>query len=376
MTKKISQIQYRVALSLMRGVTPDFIRHLENSGITPEDFFNLTDKELIATLDLKPPYNIVDRYKRDEAIFRSRIEVEKMEHHKITGLFLGDDNYPWRLENLPDAPVMIYVLGDADLNFLHPISIVGTRRCTAAGLEFTSKFVSDLGGYFNDLCVISGLAYGIDAEAHKAALQNGLKTVAVVAHGLDTLYPAAHRELAKSIIRSGGAILSEYPFGTKPFRGHFLQRNRIVAGLSDAITIVESEIKGGAMSTASLAFNYNKDVFAVPGRVSDLASSGCNHLIRRHKANLLTSAADVIEITDWTPIGISIPPGTRSLFPEIEGDAKKIYDYLRFSSEPQLIDSIHHNLHIPMAPLMSLLSELEFDGIITKLPGNRYELSL
>lgn len=369
-------LEYKVALSLMKGVTTEYIRHLESCGVTPADYFILSDKELGEALNLRNFNNHTDRYHRDEALFMARKEVANMQKHHIRGLFLGDDDYPWRLEELPDAPVLLYLLGNADLNVEHPISIVGTRKCTATGVDFTRKLTSELAGYFSDLLVISGLAYGIDAAAHKAALENGLTTIAVVAHGLDIIYPAQHRELAKTIIRSGGGIISEYPFGTTPYRGRFLERNRIVAGLSDAVTVIESDVKGGAMSTASLAFNYNKDVFAMPGRISDIASSGCNHLIRRQKAHLLTSAADIIEVTDWTPLGLQINPGTRSLFPELDGDAKRIYDHLRFSSEPQATDTLHHTLHIPMPALMTLLGELEFDGVITKLPGNRYEPAL
>ncbi len=358
---------------MMKGVTATFLRYLEEQNISAEDFFNWDKKELQGRLEKVNP-DFLDSYRREEAMFSARKELDNLERHNIRCFCYGDDDYPWRLEDIPDAPLTLYCLGEADLNMAHPVGIVGTRRCTGYGVDFTRKFTAELGGYFPDLGVISGLAFGIDAAAHTAALENGLTTVAVVAHGLNTIYPAAHRDLAKRIIKEGGAIVSEYPFGTTPYRGRFLERNRIVAALSDAVVVMESEIKGGAMSTANTAFGYNREVFALPGRVSDPISAGCNHLISRNKAHLLSGAADIIEQTGWQPLGLNIQPGMRSLFPELQGDAKRIYDMLRFSHEPESLDNIHHTLRIPMPELMGLLGELEFDGVVVKLPGNRYEV--
>lgn len=369
------ELEYRVALSFMKGATLNVVRHLLEIGLSPEEFFLRETSDLASRLNLNDS-SPVDRYLRDEALFRAGKEVEYMKKHNIRGLFFGEEGYPWRLEEIEDAPVFLYVLGETDLNIEYPLSIVGTRKCTAIGVEFTSRLVKEIGDYFPTALIISGLASGIDSSAHKAALECNLKTVAVVAHGLNMIYPAINRDLARRIIKSGGALISEYPVGTTPFRGNFLERNRIVAGLSDSTVVIESEIKGGAMSTASLAFNYNREVFAMPGRVSDQASSGCNHLIARNKAHLLSCAADIIEHTGWEPLGIKIEPGTRSMFPELEGDAKRIYDLLRFAGEAQQLDTIHHTLKIPMPTLLALLGELEFDGIILKIPGNRYEISV
>ncbi len=358
---------------MTKGVTPLILQRLEEAEMSLEEFFKSDKSSLIIKLGIKNN-NFFDSYKRDELLFNAEKELSNIEKHNVNCHFYGDDNYPWRLIEVPDAPIMLYSLGDCDLNFEHPVSVVGTRRCTAMGVDFTKKFVKELSGYFPDLTIVSGLAYGIDSTGHLSSIEQGIKTVAVVAHGLDTIYPAAHRELAKNIIRSGGAIVTEYPFGTKPYQSRFLERNRIVAGMSDAVVVVESEIRGGAMSTANIAFNYNREVFAMPGRITDIMSSGCNNLIRRNKAHLMTCAADFVEQVDWTPLGLNITPGTRSLFPELEGDAKRIYDILRFSTEPKSLDSIHQELKIPMPSLMGLMGELEFDGIVVKLPGNRYEI--
>ena len=255
------------------------------------------------------------------------------------------------------------------------ISIVGTRKPTPYGLDFCNRFVDELAGYFPDATIVSGLAYGIDAAAHIKALDKDIPTVAVVAHGLNMIYPAAHRNLAKEIIRSGGSILSEYPFDTAPFKPNFLARNRIVAGLSDVTIVVESNVKGGAMSTANFAFLYNRDVMALPGRISDEQSSGCNLLIRKNKAHLIECAADLMGITGWQPMGISVDTRQRNLFPELDGDSGKIYELLKYNKEPVQMDHLVHATGIATSKLMSLLNELEFDGVIMRHPGNRYSLA-
>lgn len=189
------------------------------------------------------------------------------------------------------------------------------------------------------------------------------------------IYPAPHRDLARRIVKTGGAIVSEYPFGERPYRQRFLERNRIVAALADVTVVAESDIKGGAMSTANTAFSYSRDVMALPGRTSDLLSSGCNLLIRKEKAHLITCAADLIELTGWQPLDAKIDTRQRNLFPELEGDPKLIYETLRFSREPMQVDRLHALTLIPISRLMSALGEMEFDGIIIRHPGNRYSVS-
>ena len=255
------------------------------------------------------------------------------------------------------------------------VSVVGTRKPTPYGLEFCNRFIDEIGDYFADAIIVSGLAYGIDAAAHKKALDTGLNTVAVVAHGLNMIYPAANRNIAKEIIHSGGSILSEYPFGTKPFKPNFLSRNRIVAGLSDVTVVVESNIKGGAMSTANFAFMYNRDVMALPGRSTDELSSGCNLLIRKNKAHLIESAADFIETTGWLPLDIPVNQKQRNLFPELQGDEKRIYEMLKNNRDPVQIDLLVQQTGISASKLLIILTELEFDGIIMRHPGNRFSIS-
>lgn len=359
---------------MLKRVTAEVVRVMAETGVTPEEFFTMESRELRSALGLRVGEDFGEM-EREEALFRARKEMEQIRRHKITPHFLLDDDYPVRLSQVPDAPVVVYKLGQTNLDSLHVVDVVGTRKPTAYGLEFSSSIVKDLAGYFPDLVVVSGLAYGIDASAHRAAIEAGVPTVAVVAHGLDMIYPAQHRDLARTILASGGAILSEYPFGERPFRQRFLERNRIVAGLSDVTIVAESDLRGGAMSTANIAASYGREVMALPGKISDRLSSGCNHLIRKDKARILTGAADVIEQTGWKPMGMRVKDEHRNLFPELDGNHRLVYDAIRFASEPIQVDRIHMQTLIPVAGLMAVLGELEFDGIVVRHPGNRYSLA-
>ncbi|MDE6296631.1 MAG: DNA-processing protein DprA [Muribaculaceae bacterium] len=364
----------KIALSFLSGTNASLIRTLEEARLSLHDFFELPSSELSNVL----PYNgrcRFDKVEREEAVFKARKEMEFVNRHNIKVHYLGDDDYPYLLAETPDAPVVFYQLGNTELNREHIISIVGTRKNSAYAISFCEGFVKDLAEYFPDATVVSGLAYGVDALAHKGALTHSLPTVGVLAHGLDTIYPAAHRDLARRIIKAGGSIISEYPSGTTPFQKRFLERNRIVAGLSEMTLVVESPIKGGAMSTANLAFSYSREVGAVPGRASDPMSEGCNLLIRKNKASLITSVADVIELTGWQPAGVAVSPKQRNLFPELEGEAKEIYNLLKFTADPISIDSIYQKTRIHISTLTGLLTELEFDGIVIRHPGNRFSLA-
>lgn len=369
-----NSIVSRIALSFIPTIKAENIRALASLGITPEElcFGEVvnTSVELTSILD-KASFSA----HLPLAIERAKREYEFTSKNKIKVYSLFDDDYPWLLREIPDAPVVLYKLGDMDLNGEHIMALVGTRRCTAYGTGFCRDSVAAIAQYIPDLKVISGLAYGIDSAAHEAALNCNVRTAAVVAHGLDMIYPAANRSLARNIIKSGGAIISEYPSGSTPYAGRFLERNRIVAGLSHITVVVESEIKGGAMSTANLAFNYNRDVVALPGRCSDKASSGCNHLIRKNKANLITSGLDIMELMNWQPDEIKVDYSQRNLFPELEGNNKIIFEFLKRSSEAQTVDAIHIGTGLSVPLLMASLTELEFDGIINRLPGNRFQTS-
>ncbi len=366
-----NELTYKIAFSMTPGTGSHLLVHLEECDVSLEEFFKLSDKELNEALRLKG-HNRFESGTREEALIRARKELDFMNRHHIRGIFIRDDEYPQRMAICSGAPLMLYCLGDCSLNSAHSIGVVGTRRLTPQGADIAAKIVRDLSGYFPDLCVWSGLAYGADAVGHITALDENRMTVAVLAHGLQTIYPAAHRELAKRIINSGGALVTEYPSGTSAYRGHFLERNRIVAWATDATVVIESEIKGGAMSTANYAFHENRDVLAVPGRVSDPMSAGCNHLIRINKASLVTSAADVIEATGWKPAGIAAKRNDDTLFPEVTGDSETIFNLILQSAAPLAIDEIHASTRLPISVIMGSISEMEFDGIIIRHPGNRF----
>lgn len=372
MAQKADGTLASTALSMVHGVNAAVVRHIEECGLTPSDFFSLSDDALADTLGMKR-HEVWNEHVRDEAVFKARRELEQINRYRLMRpIFLLDDDYPEALSSVPDAPVVIYVLGNCNLNRLHSVSVVGTRKATPYGLNFAHRIVEELAGYFPDLLVVSGLASGIDSAAHTAALKVERATVGVMAHGLHMVYPAINRQLAKQIIDAGGALISEYPLGTTPYRGRFLERNRIVAALSAVTIVVESDIRGGAMSTAYTADSYHRDVMALPGRVGDSTSAGCNLLIRRGKAQLITCAADLIEHTGWAPFNVAVDCNRRNLFPELDGDARVIYDVLRQKSDALTVDELCMRTGLNAARLLAQLTELEFDGVITRYSGGRY----
>jgi len=239
--------------------------------------------------------------KQDITDVCSRAEEEERwcNDHGIKMLCIDDADYPSRLKHCADAPLVLYVRGDANLNASHAIDIVGTRQCTPYGRDVISKIIGDLATLCPGITINSGLAYGVDIAAHRAALQHRLPTVGVVAHGHDTLYPALHKKEASEMINNGGAVITEYPRGTRPEARNFLQRNRIIAGISDATIVIESASHGGGLVTARIALDYGREVFAVPGPVNAEYSKGCNNLIRDNKAQLITSAQDIVNVMGW-----------------------------------------------------------------------------
>ncbi len=361
----------RIALSMMKGATPGLVRRMAETGISPEELFSLPAPELSDRLGLRGERRLQD-HARDEAMGRARREYDFVNAHGIRTASLCDDDYPLPLGETERAPLILYRLGECPLEAPHMLSVVGTRRCTAYGTGFVRKAIADLAAYFPDLVIVSGLAYGIDKVAHEAALEHGLRTIAVLAHGLDRVYPAPHRDLAARIVRSGGALVSEYPSGTSPLRGNFLERNRIVALLPAGTLVAESDIKGGSMSTAATAHSYSREVMALPGRAGDAQSAGCNHLIRTHRASLVTSAADIMEVLGWQPDSLKIDLSNRNLFPELDGDTRRLHEFLRFRAAPVPFAEILKYLGLPVHALTSLLGDMEFEGLVTRHPGNRF----
>ncbi len=297
-------------------------------------------------------------------------EILFIDKYKIKTLFLTDEDYPQRLLNCYDAPPLLFYKGVADLNASKVLAIVGTRTNTEYGKSFTEKLVKDLSQH--NITIISGLAYGVDAFAHKAAIKNHLPTVGVVGHGLDKIYPSDHASLAKDMLKEDGGILSEFFSGTKPDKHNFPLRNRIVAGISDATVVIETNIKGGSMITAKLADAYNRDVFAVPGRTIDAKSEGCNYLIKHNKAILLTDASGLLDVMGWADKKLK-PKKQRELFIEMTEDEKVIVQLLQ-QKEATHIDELNLCCSLSSSAVASALLSLELQNVVGCLPGKLYKL--
>ncbi len=298
-------------------------------------------------------------------------EAAYVTQNNIRTYFYLDDDYPYRLRQCDDSPVVFFFDGDCDLNSQKILSVVGTRNATPRGRELCDKIIGGLADGHPDLIIVSGLAYGIDIAAHKAALANNLQTIGVLGHGLKTLYPSIHASVARSILKNGG-LLSDFSSGTLPERNNFIKRNRIIAGLSDATLVVESGIKGGALITADIACSYNRDVLAVPGRPEDPWSSGCNSLIKSNKAALIEKSDDIEYFLDWKPEKPK-PPVQKTLFSELDDAEKLIFELLK-AEEELTIDTICRTLGIPVYKLSSLLLQMEFKGLVRCYPGNVYRI--
>lgn len=299
-------------------------------------------------------------------------ELAFLEKYHVKTFFLTDPGYPQRLLHCYDPPTLLFYRGEADLNTSKIVSVIGTREHTPYGKYLTEKLVEELRAY--EVLVVSGMAFGIDAIAHKAALKNGLPTVGVLGHGLDSIYPAEHLSLARDILRQNGGLLTEFPSHTKPDRHHFPTRNRIVAGISDASIVVETELRGGSMITAELANGYHKDVFAFPGKITDPKSAGCHFLIRNHKAMLLTGAAELAGIMGWEEkLPVKVKP-QKDLFAALSADEKRLVDLLK-EAESLHIDEINLRSGLSGSVVATALLNLELEQIVSSLPGKLYRLA-
>ena len=311
-----------------------------------------------------------------EAFQRAEAELLFAEKNQIQCIAYNDAAYPSRLRECEDAPLALFYRGNEPLNALRAVSMVGTRHATPYGEDLCVSFIRRLKELCPDVLIVSGLAYGIDIHAHRAALQYGFPTVGVLAHGLDRIYPAAHRKTAIDIMDHGG-LLTEFMSGTNPDRQNFVKRNRIVAGMSDATIVVESAAKGGALITAELAESYHRDCFAFPGRTSDPYSAGCNGLIKSNRASLILSADDFVEAMGWsTPDKKLTEAVQRELFPELTEEEQKVVNVLKHSPEGTQINMLVVEANIPINRMSALLFELEMKGVVRPLAGGVYRLLL
>lgn len=363
------ELLYQIALTLVPNIGDVRAKALINHFGNAEAVFNARKKdyEAIEGLGSKAVSSILNF----KDFSRAEEEIEFIKKYKITPLFLTGKNYPQRLLNCYDSPPLLYFKGNADLNSSRIIAIVGTRNNNEYGKRVCEKLVEDLVN--EDVLVVSGLAFGIDSIAHKAAVKNNIKTVGVLAHGLDRVYPNQNASLAKQMISNGG-LLTEFKSNTIPDKQNFPGRNRIVAGISDAIIVIESGVKGGSLITAELANGYNKDVFAFPGRADDTKSEGCNYLIKNNKAALITSANDLLEIMGWKKSQKAFPKKQRELFIELSADEKVIIDILQTHEQVQ-IDDLYFKSKLSSSAIAQALLMLEMQGVVSSLPGKVYKMS-
>jgi len=360
---------YQIAISLIPNVGPVNAKKLIAYCGSVEAVF----KEKKTSL-LKIP-GVGDTIARSivsqNVLKRAEKEILFIDKYKIQTFFYLDANYPTRLKHWEDAPIILFYKGNARLNEKKVVSVVGTRNATDYGKKMCKKLIEGL--VEHGALIVSGLAYGIDTCAHKGALENNLNTIAVLAHGLDRIYPSTNKLLAEKIVKHGG-LLTEYLSETIPETGNFPSRNRIVAGLSDAVIVVESGKKGGALITADIANGYNRDVFAVPGRLGDVYSEGCNNFIKINKAVLVQSVADIEYIMGWELKTKKQKKQQKELFIELSHEEEKIITIIRTNDNPS-IDYIAILAEFTMSKVATILLNLEFKGIIKSLPGKRYQLN-
>lgn len=367
----MDDLQLKIALSLIPQMGPRLVRRLVSYAGGVEAVFKEEKKWMSKIPGIGK--GKVSIFEKDKILKKAAEEIELIVKQNIKACFYLDKDYPLRLKECEDAPVVLFSKGKVDLNAQHVLSIVGTRKATDRGRITTEEIIAYLAQHHPDLIIVSGLAYGIDILSHRAALQNNLQTVAALGHGLNSVYPSVHTKDAQNILRHG-ALITEFPTMKKADPGNFVSRNRIIAGLAEATVIIESAEKGGALITADLANSYNRDVFAVPGRSSDKYSRGCNQLIKSNKAALIENGKDIEQALGWVSSNdkSANPVQTRSLFFELSEAEKTILNYMT-GSDSVFLDDICYSLSLPIHKVSSSLLNLEFNGFVRSLPGKQYQ---
>lgn len=360
---------YQVALCMLPGIGPVSAKRLVSHCGTAGEVFRQKKSHL-----LKIPHigqATANALHNKEVMLRAENELKFAEKKNIRILFYLDADYPNRLKQCYDSPAVLFFKGNCSLDQKRIVSIVGTRKITEYGESLTEKLLQDFAE--KNILVVSGLAYGVDITAHRAALNAGLETIGVLAHGLDLVYPSAHKSTAKKMTEQGG-LLTDFPSGTTPDKENFPMRNRIVAGMCDATIVIESGESGGSMITAEFATNYNRDVFAFPGRVGDAASAGCLKLIKTNKAALAESAADILKAMGWDDEKVQQKKSQQAaLIIPVNPEEEKIVSTLRDHGNVY-IDEICSSSGFGMGKVSSLLLTLEFAGLVKSLPGKFYRL--
>ncbi len=363
---------YEVALSLIPGVGDINAKQLLSYCGSAKAVFTSTRAKLkkIPGIGAKT----IDAISSTRILLDAESQLYLAEKHQVELLFYTHKKYPSRLKQINDAPTLLYYKGNTDLNANKIISIVGTREASAYGKTITEEIVSGLSKH-NPL-IVSGLAYGIDITAHRSALKNGLPTVGVMASGANIIYPAVHRNTAHQMLENGG-LLTEFRIGEKPEAHNFPMRNRIIAGMADAVIVVEAAAKGGALITAEIAYSYNKDLFAVPGNLQQKYSEGCNNLIKNLKANMLSRVADLEQIMGWDDADTKSTKGlnaTQYKETDFNPDEWLVIRLLLANNKEMVMDELAWKSQFSISKIASLLLNLEFGGTVKSLPGKKYRL--
>jgi DNA processing protein len=361
------KLKYQIAISLLPGIGSVNAKKLIAYAGSLEGVFKLKSHQISKIPGIGSV--IAKQIAAANPLDKAGEEIEFIKKNDIKTSFFLDDDYPARLKPLPDAPFLIFMKGNVDLDAKKVVSIVGTRNATDYGKETCVNLITELAERGHEPLVVSGLAYGIDITAHKAAIKNNLPTVAVLGHGLHTIYPSVHEKEAKQIVENG-ALLSDFCINSIFEKRNFVKRNRIIAGLADATIVVESASKGGSLITADIANSYNRDVFAFPGRITDTYSKGCNTLIKSNKAALIQSVRDLEYIMGWDPLKKNRPV-QQQLLRELTEVEKLVMDIIK-ENKTINIDFLCAKAGIPVSKLSPLLLDLEFSGFIKSLPGKVY----
>ena len=360
------ELFHLLALQQVEGVGDIMAKKLINHCGSAEAVFKTKTSQIAAIDGIG---SILLKNLKNKLVFeKAEQELQFIKLNEIKVSYFQDENYPDRLKHCIDGPVLLFTSGKIDLKNKKIISIVGTRQITSYGMEFCRKLIEDLAPL--DPVIVSGFAYGVDIFAHQLAMEHDLQTIGVVAHGLNQIYPKTHKKYVAKVEQNGG-FMTEFWSSSNPEKENFVRRNRIVAGISEATIVIESAERGGSLITANIANDYNRDVFAVPGRTTDKYSQGCNNLIKTQKANLLTSAADLVYILNWD-IESKIKPIQKQLFVTLENDEQKVYDYL-LKNGKELMDIIALRCDFPIYKISGMLLNMELKGVIRPLPGKLFE---
>ncbi len=364
------QLKYVIALPLLPEVGLRTAHELIRFFGSAEAVFKANETDLLCIPNIRKDTVQLLLSCKTQALKRAEEELVFIEKNEVSTYYFEDEEYPYRLRECPDAPILLYGKGNLNLNNGRFLAVVGTRMPTDRGKQLCTNIVSELAEKTEDLTIVSGLAYGIDVTAHKAAISSGIPTLIIPGHGLDRIYPYSHRQVAVSALSTGG-ILTEYMSLTQPDRQNFVARNRIIAGLCDATLVIESKHKGGSLITADMANGYNREVFAVPGRPADIASAGCNALIKQQKAALVESADDIIAAMQWETNTVKSPVQTE-IFTDLTEEESMLLGMLRAAEDGMHVNLLVMESKLPYSQVTSTLLMMEMRGLVRSLPGSMY----